>query len=305
MSFAHWQVLLLLFVPLGLLVWIWRGTTAPVVLPQDHGGQSRGRVWGFLLGCARSLAPLLAAVAIVLLAGPRRLDLPRDQRSLTNIEFCLDVSGSMGMPFGEATAYDAAVKAMHEFVDRRQGDAFGLTLASSIAVPWIPLTQDPSAFKCSAPFVRPENVAMSLGGGTMLGKGVLRCQAELLRQVEGDRMIILISDGMSFDLEGGQEEKIGRELRDNGIAVYYVHIGSGDPPPSTSALATITGGATFAAGNAAGLEAVFARIDAMRSARMERVYADRVDFHWPFCMIGFAGLAGHLLSAWGLRYTPW
>ena len=35
------------------------------------------------------------AVAILLLAGPQRLREPQSQRVLTNIEFCVDISGSI------------------------------------------------------------------------------------------------------------------------------------------------------------------------------------------------------------------
>lgn len=42
----------------------------------------------------------------------------------------------------------------------------------------------------------------------------------------GDRMIILISDGQSADLGNGQEEEVGKELLQNRICVYSIHIGS-------------------------------------------------------------------------------
>lgn len=305
MSFAYWPVLFLLFVPLALLAGIWRRQGRRIVLPLDHGQHGSGRIGGILVNSLQSSPPLLLAVAILLLAGPRELSVPKEKRVLTNIEFCLDVSGSMMTPFGEATRYDAAVDAMNQFVDHRTGDAFGLTLSSNIAVPWIPLTQDPSAFKCAAPFVGPETMMLALGGGTMLGVGLKVCQSLLVQREEGDRMIILISDGASFDLTNGEEEIIARELRDNGIAVYYVHIGGGDPPPPTAAVATITGGATFSAGDAAGLQDVFQRIDAMRTTRLERTYADILDLFWPFCLAGFTLLGSYLTASFGLRYTPW
>lgn len=305
MSFSNWPLLVLLFIPLGMLVGVWLRQGRRIVFPFDHGRQSRGHGWQFLINVMQSMPALILAVAILLLAGPRELRVPRDRRVLTNIEFCLDVSGSMITPFGEGSRYDAAINAMNQFVDHRPGDAFGLTLCSSISVPWIPLTKDASAFQCAAPFVRPENMFASLGGGTMLGVGLRECQEQLLRHEDGDRTIVLVSDGASFDLTNGEEETIGRELRDNGIVLYYVHIGGGQPPPSTAATATITGGATFAAGDEAGLKRVFQRIDEMQPTRIERTYADVLDMFRPFCVAGLSLVGMALFASFGLRYTPW
>ncbi len=305
MTFSHWPILLLLFLPLAVLIGVWKRVGRRVVFPFDGGQQSRGHCWRFLIDLMQSLPPLLLAVAILLLAGPQELRVPRDRRVLTNIEFCLDVSGSMIAPFGDGSRYDAAIDAINRFVEERPGDAFGLTLCSSISVPWIPLTKDASAFQCAAPFVRPENMLFSLGGGTMLGVGLRECQDQLLRHDDGDRTIILVSDGVSFDLTDGEEETIGRELRDNDIVLYYIHIGGGETPPTTAATATITGGATFAAGDEAGLRQIFQRIDQMQPTRMERTYADVLDLFRPFCAVGLSLLGTTLLASFGLRYTPW
>jgi hypothetical protein len=51
-----------------------------------------------------SVPQLVLAVAILLFAQPQKLSAPKVVRALTNIEFCLDISGSMTAPFGEARA---------------------------------------------------------------------------------------------------------------------------------------------------------------------------------------------------------
>ena len=66
-----------------------------VALPFDHARATGGRGWAFFLNLAESVPPLVLAVALLLLAGPRRQGEPRTRRALTNIEFCVDVSGSM------------------------------------------------------------------------------------------------------------------------------------------------------------------------------------------------------------------
>lgn len=306
MSFGSWYVLLGLFVPAAMLVWVWRRTSGRVVLPQDYGRQRSGWFWAAVLKCLESVPSLLLAVAILLLAQPRRLDVPKAERELTNILFCLDLSGSMGAPFGSGTRYDAAMEAIKNFVSQRKGNAYGLVVFGDVANPWIPLTTDASAFECATPFLDPtKNLPLGYGGGTMIGLALKKCQDLLLEKETGDRMVILVSDGASFDLGNGQEEEIGRSLRADEIAMYGIHIGGGMTPPEVSAIATITGGATFAPEDQAGLDGVLQRIDQMRETKLARTFAELMDWFKPFCVAG-ASLVGLALAALlGLRYTPW
>jgi len=305
MTFGYWPVLLALFIPMALCVWVWLHSSGRVVVPQDFGRQSPRRFWRFWLNLFQMLPCLLLAVAVLLLASPRQLSVPQEKRVMTNIEFCLDLSGSMIAPFGEGTRFDAAVAAIAKFVDFRPGDAYGLTLFGNSAVGWIPLTQDPSAFKRAAPFIRPEHMMRSIGGGTMIGRALRQCRVHLEQRDEGDRMILLVSDGESADLNNGQDEIVARELRDAGIVVYGVHIGEGDMPASVASICTITGGTSFSAGDEIALRGVFQRIDQMQTVKLERTVADIQDFYWPFCVTGLVALLGFVLSSFGWRYTPW
>jgi Ca-activated chloride channel family protein len=108
-----------------------------VVLPFDHGKPGTGWGWLVLLTTMEALPALLLGVAIVLLAGPQKLGEPKDKRILTNIEMCLDVSGSMTAPFGDGSRYDTAMKAVEEFLDYRKGDAFGLTFFGNNVLHWV------------------------------------------------------------------------------------------------------------------------------------------------------------------------
>ncbi len=306
MSFGNWYVLLGLFVPAAMLVWVWRRSSGRVVLPQDHGRQRSGWFWTWLLKVLESVPPLMLAVAILLLAQPRHLSVPKAERELTNILFCLDLSGSMGAPFGAGNRYDAAMEAINNFVSQRKGDAYGLVVFGSAANQWIPLTTDASAFQCATPFLDPtKDLPPGYGGGTMIGKALRKCQDVLLEQETGDRMIILVSDGASADLGNGEEEVIGHSLQEENIAMFGIHIGGGVTPPEVSTVANITGGATFAPEDQSGLNGVFLRIDNMRQTKMARTYAELLDWFTPFCIAG-ASLVGLALSAlMGLRYTPW
>lgn len=314
MSFSHWTFLFGLFVPASILVWIWLrdrlpslrlGSERRVALPQDYAVTRSGRGWDFLIRCFQSAAPLMLAVAIVLLAGPRHNGLPKSDREMTNIEFCLDLSGSMTANFGDQSRYHAAMEAINGFVDQRKGDAFGLTVFGTHAQHWIPLTSDPSAFRCAVPFLDPMKLPPGYGGGTMIGLGLKKCQEKLVTRETGDRMIILVSDGESFDLGNGQEEDIGRSLRDDSIVCYSIHIGNGQTPDDVATITNIAGGESFSPEDTGALKNVFAHIDQMQVAELKKTYAEVLDWFMPFALTGLSLIGLTLCHLLGLRYTPW
>src|SRR5215212_4246929 len=114
LAFAYPLVLFFLVVPALLLAWVWRREGRRVVLPFDHGPAGSGRAWRVLISLAESLPALALAVVIVLLAGPQQFGAPQARRRLTNIELLVDVSGSMGTPFGDGSRYDASMKAIDQ-----------------------------------------------------------------------------------------------------------------------------------------------------------------------------------------------
>ncbi len=304
MSFGHPIVLILLVIPAALLVWVWRRGGAQVVLPLDH-ARARTSRWIFLLvGLAESLPPLVLGAVIMLLAGPERLGKPVTKRVLTNIELCVDVSSSMTATFGEGTRYDVSMEAIDDFLDYRQGDAFGLTFFGNNVLHWVPLTSDVSAIRCSPPFMRPE-VIPPWFGGTEIAKALLACRKVLVDREEGDRMIILVSDGWSSDLDNGNDVELARRLAADRIAVYAVHISDTEIPDAIVNLTAITGGEVFQPGDPEGVKAVFRRIDQMQQTRMERVAPERQDDFLPYCVVGLSMLGTCVASLFGLRYTPW
>jgi Ca-activated chloride channel family protein len=304
MSFVHPGVLFLLVVPAALLIWVWRRSSTHVALPMDHSELSSRRWIYWLVSAAESAPALLLAVVIILLAGPQRLGQPVSKRSLTNIEFCVDISGSMTAPFGEGTRYDASMAAINEFLDFRKGDAFGLTFFGNNVLRWVPLTSDPSAIRCSPPFMRPEIVPPWFGG-TEIGKALLSCQEVLTSRHEGDRMIILVSDGWSSDLDSPHDVELAKRLAADKIVVYAVHIAEGDIPGPIVNLTGLTGGEVFQPGDLDGVSAVFRRIDQMAATRLERSAAEPQDHFLPYCTVGLSLLGAMTAGLFGLRYTPW
>jgi Ca-activated chloride channel family protein len=304
MSFSHPAVLFLLLVPAALLVWVWRREDRRLVLPFDHGRACSGRAWRVVLNLAESLPALALSVVIVLLAGPLQFSEPKTRRAMTNIELCVDVSGSMTAPFGDGTRYDGSMKAIDEFLDFRKGDALGLTFFGNSVLHWVPLTADASAIRCAPPFMRPE-VAPPWMGGTEIGKALRACKAVLTSRQEGDRMIVLISDGDSFDLWRGNDLAIAKELREANIVVYAIHISEERVPDPIANITGLTGGEVFNPGDPDALKGVFRRIDQMQQTKLEKTVAETMDDFFPYCVAGLSVLGLGTLTLFGLRYTPW
>ncbi len=311
-SFQSPLWLFLLLIPAWLVWWVWTRHSGRVAFPFDHVVSINGvakrpsRIWPVLLKMAETLPVLILAMVIIILAGPQQTGLPISKRLLTNIEFCVDVSGSMSASFGEATRYDESMQAIHRFLDYREGDAFGLSFFGNAVVHWVPLTTDTSAIKCAPPFMHPNNRNRPYWfGGTEIGKALLSCRQVLKSRPEGDRIIILISDGYSSDLDNGRSEEIAAMLSDDGIVVYDVHVAEGEIPSEIVTIATMTGGEAFQPGDPETLSKVFAKIDQMVPAKIERTLGELMDNFQPFCLIAL-GLTGLFqLSLFGWRYTPW
>lgn len=297
-------LVLLQLIPLALLVWVWSHRQGRVALPFDYGRQRAGRWLAGVVNLFECLPVALLAVVIAILCGPQQLSEPRTKRRLTNIEFCVDISGSMTAKFGDGSRYDASMAAINEFLDFRKGDSFGLTFFGNSVLHWVPLTSDSSAIRCSPPYMRPENAPRGFGG-TEIGKALLACQRRLLESEDGDRMILLVSDGFSSDLGGGNDATIAQQLRGNDIMVYAVHIGSSNIPDQIVNITSITGGEVFSPGDEAGLKAVFQRIDAMQQTELEKVAAETMDNYFLFAVCGLSFVGLSMISLFGIRYTPW
>ncbi|MEE9128110.1 MAG: VWA domain-containing protein [Planctomycetota bacterium] len=304
MTFATPLLLFAVLVPAALFVWVWKRERRRTVLPFDHGRQTAGSRWRFVINMAECVPPLVLAVLIVILAGPQRLGKPKTKRILTNIEFCVDISGSMMADFGEGTRYDASMKAINEFLDYREGDAFGLTFFGTEVLHWCPLTSDPSALRCSTPFMKP-NVAPPWFNGTSIGKALLACREVLKSREEGDRMILLVSDGSSSDLFGGNDVEVAKKLKEDNVVVYAIHIADGNIPDAIVNITSMTSGEVFNPGDPDALKHVFGRIDKMQETRLEKASAETMDNFFPYCMVALSLLGLQLLTLLGLRYTPW
>lgn len=302
--FQYPWVLLGLLLPFLLGRSLWRGAGLRIAVPFDHGRRPASRGWKWSLDVAQSLPSVMLACALILLAGPQRMMEPQSKRALTNIEFCVDVSGSMTSPFGGGNRYEGAMSAINSFLDFRKGDAFGLTFFGNAVLHWVPLTSDVSAIRQAPPFMRPERMPPAFGG-TEIGKALLACREVLLTRQEGDRMIVLVTDGISADLGGDREVEIARRLSEDKITLYAIHIDESPVPEEILSIAHATGGEVFNPDDPAGLTTVFRKIDRMQQTRIEQVAADAVDDFFLTSVIGLSCALLSTICSLGLRYAPW
>ncbi|MEL7473462.1 MAG: vWA domain-containing protein [Planctomycetota bacterium] len=301
MTFVYPQILLLLTIPTLLLVWGVRRKAAGVAMPFDHREHPRRRALGAALRGLELLPAILLALGVVLLARPQTLRVPSQERVLTNIQICMDVSGSMN---GDGR-YEMAASAIEQFTRAREGDAIGFTLFGSYQIRWAPLTRDLDIIRRALPFADPSNQPPGMGG-TSIGAALRFCRDNMMTEAEeGDKLIVLVSDGRSSDLGGGATDEIAALLIDSGIQLFHIHVGSGAVPSEVADIAEQTGGDAFVATDEAGLQRIFAHIDAMRPERFRPAASVPTDETAMFAIVGLVLLGTQTLASLVMRYTPW
>src|SRR5262249_48255005 len=207
-------------------------------------------------------------------------------------------------PLCDRARYDAGFHGFVGSLGCPRGSAVGLTFSGTSFLPGCPLSSDLSAVKSAPPFMRPENVPEWFGG-TEIGRALRGYKTLLLDRPEGDRMIVLVTDGDSSDLHGGNAEAIARELKENRITGFAIIIAMSQIQEEIYTITQTTGGEAFLAGDPEALHAIFRRIDHMKQAPLEKKIADTLDFFQPFCVAGLALLGLATLTSFGLRYTAW
>lgn len=310
-SFRYYMLLSLLIIPFAIILWVWNHKGHPIILPFDNGKQKRGDILRKCIYFMETLPAFLLIIAILIVSGPVKKGIPKKEKLMTNILFCLDVSGSMTSSFGirseggkRKTKYDSAMEAMNAFINHRKGDAFGLSIFGNEVLHWVPVTKDTSAIKLATPFLRP-NKLPSWFGGTQIGKALLKSSINLTKQKQGDRLIILISDGHSSDISGQKGYQVAEKLKEKNIVLYAIQIGATSSHNDLYTLATITGGKVFPAADAKALSEVFRYIDKMQKVKLKRTIPVKEDNFYIFAVIGMGILVMYVTSLFGLRYTPW
>ncbi len=304
MHFDRPLIFILLIFPVMLAIWEWRRHGFRIRIPADHSRIPERPLLGRMVNMAGLLPAMIAALGIILLAGPQKEITGRVVQERRNIHFLLDVSGSMSLPYGASNRYSEAMKAIVRFTSyRTKDDAFALSVFGGEVIHWIPLTQEVSAIELAEPFLRPGKLSSSMGG-TRVGHALRKLLPIMMNQ-DGDRMIILLTDGQSGDLRNDQAYKIGQSLRDANITVYSVYTGGRQVPAELSVISQMTHGDFFTPEDPLSLEKTFRHIAQMKKNRAEPLMHTYINNDKPAVFAGLCLLAMNLLAGFGLRYTPW
>lgn len=310
MTFLYPKLLALLAIPVILAFWEWVRPGQPLAMPFDHAKVGRGRFWQFLINSANCLPAGLLAIAILFLAHPVIFNPPEVERQLTNVQIVLDTSGSMKSPHGPQTKgvnsrFDSAMASIEQFLHYRKGDAFGLTVFSRNFVHWVPLTQDTEAIVLARPFIAPYVFPDEFWGNTFVGKALYGA-AELLDQAKtGDRMIILLTDGLSSDIVPPKDSAIIANLQAKRIKVFVIFLIDEPVTPALVSIAQGSGGAAWPAVTPEALNEVFKKIDEMKKVVVLEKKPRSADYYDPFFIPAMAALGLAILALFGIRYNPW
>ena len=252
------------------------------------------RLWSLLAWLAWVLL-LLAAARPQWLGEP--VSLPVSGRDLM---LAVDVSGSMdsedyligGRPVNRLDLVKAVAG---RFIERRQGDRLGLILFGSRAYLQTPLTYDRSTVNT----MLNESVIGLAGRETAIGDAIALAVKRLREQPEGNRVLILLTDGTNTAGALTPLDAAGLAAQ-AGVRVYTIGIGGGTVgvrtpfgmlrrragdlnTESLEAIAEKTDARYFQATDTAQLEAVYEELDRLEpSVRDTRTYRPMQSLYvWP------------------------
>jgi Ca-activated chloride channel homolog len=211
---------------------------------------------------------------IVALARPIvRHPLPVTRRG-SDILLCLDVSSSMGTNDLDAARSRLAVArdAAARFVAARADDRIGLIRFARFPDLVSPPTLDHEALRALLDEVAPVE-ADGPEDATGIGAAVARAAQVLRSSTANSKVVIVLTDGEENVFNAGAPDEIAplhaaQLCTTVGARAYAIHVAGGDDEGAASGgarslkqMAERTGGAFFAARDAAALTAVYARID--------------------------------------------
>lgn len=230
-----------------------------------------------------------------------------------DLMLALDLSGSMGegdMTLGgrPVDRLTAAKAVLADFLDRRSGDRVGVIVFGQRAYVLTPLTLDHDSVREQLM----DAVVGLAGRETAIGDAIGLAVKRLADQPEGQRVLILLTDGVNTAGEL-EPERAATLARDNGVRIHTIAFGGeggsfsifGMPitlPGAEDSLdeaglqriAEMTGGRAFRARDTDELAGIYAEIQRLEPVRQAgqpvRPLLER--YHWPLA----AGLACLLLA---------
>lgn len=310
MSFQDPSVLFLLVVPLLLALAAVRHEGAPVAAPVSPRALRPRRRLARLLAATALIPPALLAVVICLLARPVRHEEVggRVPKTVTNIQFCLNVSNSMlARRIGMHCRYCASAAAVGEFARGREGDAFGLTLFGTTPIIWVPLSDDVSALYRASQLCYPDYMPGQVSRYADTEAGIRLSVDQLTQRSRGSggRLLILLTDGEDPALARHADE-LAELMNREGVSLHVLLFQNPGSSPVLASMARRTeGGGLHDCSSSQELGEVFRMIDNMKKMEYEVRTPEPVPDNgtWLWAVAVLAAL--YLLGLFGLRYTPW
>lgn len=316
-SLAWPWALLALPLPWAMRWWPQRSAAAPALrVPYAAGALAAlgqpGGVAAWRVG--RLLLWLAWASLCVALARPQTLGEPvAPPQQGRQMMLAVDVSGSMSetdMTLGTQVVQrlSAAKAVLADFLDRRAGDRVGLLIFGERAYTLTPITADLTTVRNQ---LTDSEVGLA-GRDTAIGDAIALAVKRLREQPEGQRVLILLTDGVSN--AGVLQPLRAAELAkaegvrvypvafggDGGMSLFGVQIAAGQDPVDEATLrriAELTGGRAFRARNTDELAGIYAELD-----RLEPVTAagaavrPRIErYAWPLALAMLLGALAWLL----------
>lgn len=271
------------------------------------------------------IKPILALAWVCLclaVARPQSLSEPdQPPRSGRDLMLAVDLSGSMGETdvelAGRTVDRLTAVKAVvGDFLERRVGDRVGLVVFGERAYALTPLTFDRNSVRQQLA----DTVVALAGRETAIGDALAIGVKRLREQPDGDRVIILLTDGVNT-AGSIAPDKAAKLAQTESVRVYTIGFGSdagatgmfGMLMPSGSAgideaalhrIAETTGGRYFRARDTSELASIYAELDRIEpTLQPGEVEHPRVE-RFPLPLAAALALAlGQMLLGTGWRRT--
>jgi len=270
---------------------------------------------GSIVRRRRRLEILIALVVwlalVVALARPERVGDPIEvTKAARDVILAIDISGSMDE--NDFVARDGASlqrlegvkRVVGRFIEEREGDRVALIVFGEKAFIQSPFTED---LRTVRDLLESTEVGMA-GPHTVIGDAIgLAIRTFESSEIE-ERLLIVLSDGA--DTGSRMSPVNAAEIAaDNGVTIFTIGVGDpkgqGDRRVDVAALEDIAaraGGRFFFAGDEAGLESIYARIDEMSPRKIETIsFRPRESLGvFPLAVASTVGLVGaialHLLS---------
>ena len=215
------------------------------------------------------------------------IELPVSGRDLM---LAIDLSGSMDQPFTHSfrsiSKMDATRAVAGDFIDKRVGDRVGLILFGDQAYVQAPLTFDRETVKTLLYEAVTGLAGRATAIGDAIGLAVKRLTAEPEDATTKDRVLILLTDGVS---NAGEitPEKAAELAAEKGLKIHTIGIGPAGSrdlnEASLKQVAKITGGRYFRAHDIKELQQIYQLIDQLEPVERDtRSYRPTWSlFYWP------------------------